>query len=254
MRLGRGTGFPWGSRQQAVVGLVGGIASGKSTVSRALATECGLEVIDADKLGHESYQPGTRCFDKLVDAFGAKIVAGDGTIDRRALGQAVFGNQSNMATLQGIVWPEIRLLAEQRIDGLAQEGTKAVVLEAAVLLEAGWDDMCDELWVVQVPPAVARARLMKRNGFSEEEADKRLESQPMTDEERAARAAVVLSNEGTEEDLVAKVKETWALRAQVLRNRRRRERSLAYLGLAAIAGTAVFAAVSVVLRRGRVLR
>lgn len=62
-----------------------------------------------------------------------------------------------MATLQGIVWPEIRLLAEQRIDGLAEEGgSKAVVLEAAVLLEAGWDDMCDELWVVQVPPAVAR--------------------------------------------------------------------------------------------------
>lgn len=61
-----------------------------------------------------------------------------------------------MATLQGIVWPEIRLLAEQRIDGLAEEGTEAVVLEAAVLLEAGWDDLCDELWVVQVSPAVAR--------------------------------------------------------------------------------------------------
>lgn len=82
-----------------VVGLVGGIASGKSTVSRALAAECGLEVIDADKLGHESYQPGTRCFGKLVDAFGAKIVAGDGTIDRRALGQAV-----SIAMVHMYVW------------------------------------------------------------------------------------------------------------------------------------------------------
>lgn len=72
-----------------MVGLIGGIASGKSTVSKALGTACGLEVIDADKLGHESYQPGTRCFGKLVDEFGEKIVAGDGTIDRRALGQAV---------------------------------------------------------------------------------------------------------------------------------------------------------------------
>ena len=88
MRLGGG-GLSWRSRRPTVVGLVGGIASGKSTVSRALAAECGLEVIDADKLGHESYQPGTRCFGKLVDAFGSKIVAGDGTIDRRALGQAV---------------------------------------------------------------------------------------------------------------------------------------------------------------------
>eukprot|EP00752_Nemacystus_decipiens_P009226 g8241.t1 len=253
MRLGGG-GLAWHRRRPTVVGLVGGIASGKSTVSKALAAECGLEVIDADKLGHESYQPGTRCFGKLVDAFGSKIVAGDGTIDRRALGQAVFGNQSNMATLQGIVWPEIRLLAEQRIDGLAETGERAVVLEAAVLLEAGWDDMCDELWVVQVPPAVARARLMKRNGFSEEEADKRLASQPMTDQERAARAAVVLSNEGTEEELVAKVKETWASRAGVLRSRRNRSRSLAFFGLATIAGTVVVAAISVVLRRGRVLR
>lgn len=68
----------------------------------------------------------------------------------------VFGNPSNMARLQGIVWPEIRLLVQQKIDGLAREGAESVVLEAAVLLEAGWDDMCDELWVVQVPPAVAR--------------------------------------------------------------------------------------------------
>lgn len=73
----------------SVLALIGGIASGKSTVSRALSAECGLEVIDADKLGHESYQPGTRCFSRLVDAFGSKIVSGDGTIDRRALGEAV---------------------------------------------------------------------------------------------------------------------------------------------------------------------
>lgn len=78
----------WLSRRPSVVGLVGGIASGKSTVSRVLA-DCGVAVIDADKLGHESYQPGTRCFSNLVNEFGSKIVAGDGTIDRRALGQAV---------------------------------------------------------------------------------------------------------------------------------------------------------------------
>lgn len=73
----------------SVLALIGGIASGKSTVSRALGAECGLEVIDADKLGHESYKPGTRCFGRLVDEFGTKIVSGDGTIDRRALGEAV---------------------------------------------------------------------------------------------------------------------------------------------------------------------
>lgn len=86
MKLGSG-GLSF-SRRPSVLGIVGGIASGKSTVSKVLS-ECGVAVIDADKLGHESYQPGTRCFSKLVDEFGAKIVARDGTIDRRALGDAV---------------------------------------------------------------------------------------------------------------------------------------------------------------------
>lgn len=86
MKLGRG-GLSF-SRRPSVLGIVGGIASGKSTVSRVLS-DCGVAVIDADKLGHESYQPGTRCFEKLVDEFGSKIVANDGTIDRRALGEAV---------------------------------------------------------------------------------------------------------------------------------------------------------------------
>eukprot|EP00904_Undaria_pinnatifida_P007347 jgi/Undpi1/3742/HiC_scaffold_16.g07111.m1 len=250
MKLGRaGVSF---NRHPSVLGLVGGIASGKSTVSKVLS-DCGVAVIDADKLGHESYQPGTRCFAKLVDEFGSKIVANDGTIDRRALGEAVFGNPSNMARLQGIVWPEIRLLAEERIEVLGREGAESVVLEAAVLLEAGWDDLCDDLWVVQVAPAVARARLMKRNGFDEEQADKRVASQPMTNEQRAARATLVISNEGTEEQLAEKVKEAWSSRGKIAGGRRRR-RSLFLLSFAAVAGAAIVAAASVALRRGRALR
>ncbi|CAM9872252.1 unnamed protein product [Sphacelaria rigidula] len=247
------SGSSWPRRRPSVVGLVGGIASGKSTVSHALAEYCGLAVIDADKLGHESYSPGTRCFGKLVDEFGRKIVAGDGTIDRRALGEVVFGDPSNMARLQGIVWPEIRQLAQKRITSLGKEGVDSVVLEAAVLLEAGWDDMCDELWVVQVPPYVARARLMERNNFSEEQAEKRIAAQPMTNEERAARATVVISNEGTREEIVEKVKKTWATRRQVLLGNRRR-RSLAVAGSAAIVVAASAVAASMLLARGRGLR
>lgn len=83
------SGGLWPARRPSVFGLVGGIASGKSTVSRVLGDSCGVAVIDADKLGHESYEPGTRCFSKLVNEFGSKIVAGDGNIDRRALGEVV---------------------------------------------------------------------------------------------------------------------------------------------------------------------
>ncbi|CAM9207049.1 unnamed protein product [Ascophyllum nodosum] len=248
MKFNRGL---WPRRRPSVLGLVGGIASGKSTVSKVLTESCGVTVIDADKLGHESYLPGTRCFDRLVEEFGPKIVAGDGTIDRRALGAAVFGKPANMEKLQGIVWPEIRLLAEERIKGLGEQGAEFAALEAAVLLEAGWDDMCDELWVVEVSPAVASMRLMKRNSLSEEQAEARISSQPMTNEERAARASVTISNEGTEEELIKKVKQVWHSRAAVLKQRRRK-RSLAY-GLAAIAAAVIVAATAVVLQRGRAL-
>lgn len=99
-------GAVWPAHRPSVLGLVGGIASGKSTVSRVLGESCGVAVIDADKLGHESYEPGTRCFSKLVDEFGSKIVAGDGSIDRRALGQAVSPSSTheNMFMFSGAVF------------------------------------------------------------------------------------------------------------------------------------------------------
>lgn len=89
-------------RSPSVVGLVGGIASGKSTVSRILASDCGVAVIDADKLGHESYEPGTRCFNKLVEEFGNGIVSTNGTIDRRALGQLVSQHPTKRSRYSGV--------------------------------------------------------------------------------------------------------------------------------------------------------
>jgi dephospho-CoA kinase len=166
-----------------IIGLTGGIASGKSAVSKMLADR-GALVIDADKVGHEAYTPGNDCYRAVVDAFGKDIVADDGTIDRRALGAKVFGDDKQRERLQDIVWPWMRATMEQRFSELRANGEPVVVLEAAVLIEADWIPLVDEVWLVTVSPEIARARLMERNGFSAEDADKRIAAQ-LTNDERA---------------------------------------------------------------------
>ncbi|HEY8490008.1 MAG TPA: dephospho-CoA kinase, partial [Dehalococcoidia bacterium] len=127
------------------IGLTGGIASGKSTISRMLADR-GAVIIDADRLGHEAYRPGTPAYRRVVEAFGPEIVGPNGEIDRAKLGARVFGNPEQMKRLTDIVWPAIRELARERIEAERRRGTRVVVLEAAVLVEAGWFDLVDEVW------------------------------------------------------------------------------------------------------------
>jgi len=191
-----------------VIGLTGGIASGKSVVSGMLA-ERGAPVIDADKLGHEAYLPGTACFDEVVAAFGQDIVAPDGTVDRKALGAKVFGDPAQRKRLEAIVWPAIKRLAAERIAQLRAEGVPVVVLEAAVLFEAEWTDLADTIWVVVVDPAIARERLVARNGLTPEQADARIAAQ-LTNEERMRRADTIIENNGTLEELRARVDAAWA--------------------------------------------
>jgi dephospho-CoA kinase len=148
-----------------VVGLTGGIASGKSTVARELARR-GARVIDADKLGHRAYEPGSEAQRQVIAAFGPEVRARDGTIDRPALGARVFGRPDQLKRLTDIVWPEIRRLAQAEIDALRSAEPRAVVvLEAAVLFEAGWEPLVDEIWVVVVERATALRRAVARGGL-----------------------------------------------------------------------------------------
>jgi dephospho-CoA kinase len=182
-----------------VVGLTGGIASGKSVVSGMLA-ERGAHIIDADKVGHEAYARGSGCYDAVVETFGEDIVGADGEIDRKALGAKVFGDAAQRRRLEGIVWPWMRGVMEARLAALRDEGVPVVVLEAAVLIEAEWMPLVDQVWVVAVEPALARARLMSRNRMTAEQADARIGAQ-LTNEERAKHAQVVIENNGSLEDL-----------------------------------------------------
>ncbi|MFN0096564.1 MAG: dephospho-CoA kinase [Dehalococcoidia bacterium] len=191
-----------------VIGLTGGIASGKTTVTKFFRDQ-GVPVIDADILGHRTYEPGTDTFRAVVRTFGDDLVAADGTIDRRVLGGKVFGKPEELKRLTDIVWPGIRKLASAELAELETAGNSVAVLEAAVLLEAGWQDMCDEVWVVVVEPDIAVQRLFTRNGLDETAARARIASQ-LSNAERVAAADVVITNSSTLAELESGIAEAWA--------------------------------------------
>lgn len=188
-----------------VICLTGGMASGKSTAALYLS-EQGADVIDADKLGHRAYKPDTQAYREVIAAFGNDLVADDKSIDRKALGGKVFGKPEELKKLTDIVWPEIRRLAEAEIK--ASDPDNIVVLEAAVLFEAGWEDIGDEVWVVVVDRELAITRAIARDGFDRESVESRLDSQ-INNEERTSKADVVISNNDSEEELLEQLDQQW---------------------------------------------
>lgn len=190
------------------IGLTGGIASGKSTAGRYLA-QLGAHVIDADALGHRVYEPGSPGFERVVAAFGDEVVASDGSIDRKALGARVFADPDRLKQLTDIVWPQILELAEAEMTAVSRrDRTRIIVLEAAVLFEAGWQKAVDEVWAVVVNPEVAVSRASARDGLSPQDVQRRIDAQ-MSDEERRARADVVIDNSGNPETLLARLDREW---------------------------------------------
>lgn len=190
-----------------VIGLTGGIGSGKSTVSQFLQ-ELGAVLIDADRVGHEAYQPNTETWREVVAAFGDQILTPDGEIDRRELGGIVFGNAESLARLNRIVHPRMYEMMKAQIEEYRQRGADVVVLDAAILLEAGWTPLVDEVWVTVARESTVVARTRERTGLPEEQILARIRSQ-LSFEERAKHADVVINNDGTQDELQAKVKELW---------------------------------------------
>eukprot|EP01065_Artemidia_motanka_P051116 TRINITY_DN8910_c0_g1_i1.p1 TRINITY_DN8910_c0_g1~~TRINITY_DN8910_c0_g1_i1.p1 ORF type:complete len:743 (+),score=222.02 TRINITY_DN8910_c0_g1_i1:102-2330(+) len=178
------------------IGLCGTICAGKSTVSRILG-EQGAYLIDCDKVGHSVYEKGSPGYEAVVKRFGDGVVGEDGEIDRKkGLGPLVFGaepeKKKNMDDLCKIVWPLIR----KRVSELLAATDKPVaVVEGAILVEAGWDTLVDEVWLVSVPPAVSVKRLCERNGFDEQAATQRVASQPSGRERiKAGKCHVLIPN------------------------------------------------------------
>ena len=190
-----------------VVGLTGGIGSGKSTVAAILA-ELGARLIDADRIGHEVYGPGTEGHASVVQAFGPRVVAPDGTIDRRALGAIVFHDPGALARLNAIVHPLIAAEIQRRVAAVrAEPGAPPIVIEAAILIEAGWR-FFDRIWAVIAPREAAIVRVVADRGLSREDVERRMAAQA-TDEDRRHVAHLVIENDGTRGELRPRVEAAW---------------------------------------------
>ena len=190
-----------------VIGLTGGIASGKSSVSHHFEQR-GAVVIDADQLSRQAVRPGSPALTRIAAIFGADILLPDGQLDRKQLGAMVFADPSKRRQLEQILHPEIRRLAEAQIAAAAEAGKRLVFYMAPLLIEAGATDRVDEIWVVTVSPDIQLARLMARDGISAEEAARIISSQmPLAEKEKYGR--IVIDNSGTPEQTRRLLDEIW---------------------------------------------
>ena len=190
-----------------VIGLTGGIGSGKSTVSDMLRAK-GAAVVHADLVGHEVYRPGTAVWEEVVAAFGRDVLTADREIDRRKLGSIVFADPEARRRLNAMTHPPMRRVMAERLDDLRRQGVRVAVLEAALLIEAGWVDLADEVWLTLVRPAEAVQRLMARSGLSREEAEARIAAQ-LSDQERLEHADVVIDTDCSLAEVARRVDELW---------------------------------------------
>ena len=193
-----------------VVGLTGSIGTGKSEATRILQ-ELGAGIINADQVGHEAYTPHTESWNEVVDAFGQDILQPNGEIDRSKLGAIVFADSSQMTKLNRIMHPRMAGMVADKIEQMRSHGIQVAVVEAALLFEAGWETLVDEVWTTDSPLESVFQRLMLRNGLNEEEVRKRLSSQ-MDIQERLNRSDVVVDNSGGVAALEETVRSLWESR------------------------------------------
>jgi dephospho-CoA kinase len=191
------------------IGLTGGIGSGKSTVAQILG-EFGAPILDADKVAHTTYAPGAPAYDAVIAAFGAQVVAADRTIDRKKLGSIVFGNPERLNQLTSIVWPATRESIRRNVAELRASGAKLpIVVEAAILIEANWQPLFDEIWLVRASREQVVTRIESQRGLKPAETEARIRAQ-LSDEERAKHATLVIENNGSLEELREMLKTVWA--------------------------------------------
>lgn len=188
--------------KSTVIGLTGGIACGKSMISAYLAQK-GIPVIDGDLVARQIVEPGTKGLAQIVDTFGAEYLHADGTLNRAMLGNRVFADKEALQQLNAITKPLLLEAFKTQINAL--QAHPMIVLDVALLLEDhDYKELADQVWVVTVSPVQQLARLMKRNSYTVEEAQNRINAQ-MSNEERIQYADVVIDNNGTMSETIAQV-------------------------------------------------
>lgn len=201
--------IPYNPNKPYVIGLTGGLASGKSNIRNDLE-KLGVPTIDCDKLGHKTYEKDTRAYKKIIEVFGADILDANQNIDRKSLGKKVFEQPNELKKLTDIVWPEIKSLLQEQVDSLFNSGHKIIVAEAAVLIDAKWHESMNEVWVCFVPYEEAIRRATERDGSNTEKVKGILNSQ-MSNKERIKYANVVFCSLWEREYTIKQVKKAWSL-------------------------------------------
>lgn len=193
------------------IGLTGGIAAGKSMVSGLLA-ELGAWILDADAISREVVEPGTEGLKAIAAEFGEKVIMPDGTLDRRALGAEVFGDPQKLERLNGILHPIIKAEMLKRAAEIEEQHPKDIVIfDVPLLIESGWQDVADEVWLVSAPIEQRIRRIAMRDGLDEKQAMERISAQ-MTDEQKAKYADVIINNGGSIQELEERVTKLYAER------------------------------------------
>jgi dephospho-CoA kinase len=190
-----------------VIGLIGGIGSGKSTVARFLS-DLGAAVLNLDEIGHDVLKKENEPYRKIIEVFGKEILVDNGEIDRAKLGQIVFKDKRALSRLNAIVHPAIDAVVAGKINELKRKKEKVAVLEAAVMLDTGKRDQAEEIWVTTAQKETIYQRLHERSGYTRQEAEKRINSQ-MTDNERIKNADVVIDTDCPLDELKTRVEKEW---------------------------------------------
>ena len=190
-----------------IIGLTGGIASGKSTASSILR-KFGATIIDADVLARKVVEKGEPTLEKIIKTFGRGILKENGTLDRKALGEIVFSDQKKLLKLNEIVHPAVNQLALKLFQKENEKGKEKIVYDCPLLIEGDLLSIVDCVWLVYIDEATQISRLMKRDGFTEKQAMERIESQmPLKDKLKLA--DVVIENNGDVNELEEKLKRYW---------------------------------------------
>lgn len=190
-----------------IIGLTGGIGSGKSTVAGFLA-ELGAIILDADRVGHEVLKADTEVWREVMTAFSRQILTPNGDIDRKKLGEIVFGNPELLSQLNQIMHPRMYNMVKAQIDEYQRQGVDVIVLEAPLLLEAGWTSLVGEVWVTIASGATVLRRLQEQIGLSQQQSLARIRSQ-LPPEKRVKHADVVIDTDCSLDEVKTKVTELW---------------------------------------------
>jgi dephospho-CoA kinase len=190
------------------IGVTGGIGSGKSAVT-AILRDLGAAIVDADQVGHQIYQPGATAYGELVAEFGERILAPDKTVDRKKLGPIVFADPAALKRLNSIVHPKMLNRMREMVAEIRARGERLpIVIEAAILIEANWQPLFDEIWLVSAPRGFILSRLERDRGMKADQTEARIRSQ-LSDQERRQHASVLIDNDGSLDDLRVRVRVLW---------------------------------------------